>query len=176
MDAAFVLTVIGPDRRGLVESLAQTVADHGGNWVQSRMASLAGQFAGLLWISVAADKAPALKDALQQMESEDLHITIQAGAPATPAPTRVLRLQLLGHDRPGLVRELTHALSARNINVEELASETYSAPMSGEPLFKATLELGVAAETDVNEFYDAFDQLADQLALDLTYDTPSAGE
>ena len=28
-----VLTLIGPDRPGLVEALARRVADHGGNWV-----------------------------------------------------------------------------------------------------------------------------------------------
>ena len=50
---SLVMTVIAPDRPGLVEALAATVASHQGNWVESRMAHLAGQFAGILHIEVA---------------------------------------------------------------------------------------------------------------------------
>ena len=45
-----VLTLIGPDRPGLVEAVAEVVAAHGGNWLESRMARLAGKFAGILRI------------------------------------------------------------------------------------------------------------------------------
>jgi hypothetical protein len=38
MRASIVLTVIGPDRPGIVELLSTTIAAHGGNWEQSRMA------------------------------------------------------------------------------------------------------------------------------------------
>ena len=47
-----VLTLIGPDRAGLVEAVAAVVADHGGNWLESRMSRLAGQFAGILEVEV----------------------------------------------------------------------------------------------------------------------------
>ena len=46
MTTSLVFTVIGPDRPGLVGHLAATVADHDGSWLESRMAVLAGQFAG----------------------------------------------------------------------------------------------------------------------------------
>lgn len=175
MHTSFVLTIIGPDRRGLVESLAETIAAYEGNWLESRMAHLAGQFAGLLWITVPNDHAEALKAALQGLEGGDLRITIEPGAGEEPEPARRLRLQVIGHDRPGIVRDLARALRLRNINVEELTSESYSAPMSGEPLFKAHLELGIPADTDMNEFHRAFEQLAEQLALDLSYEQSAGG-
>ena len=46
MKISMVMTLIGKDRPGLVESLSRTVEEHGGNWEESRMAHLAGQFAG----------------------------------------------------------------------------------------------------------------------------------
>ena len=46
MKSYLVMTVLGNDRPGLVRSLADTVASHGGNWLESRMARLAGQFPG----------------------------------------------------------------------------------------------------------------------------------
>ena len=56
MQKNLVLTVIGPDRPGLVESLSRLVGEHGGNWTQSRMAHLAGQFAGILQIALPCPK------------------------------------------------------------------------------------------------------------------------
>ena len=44
--ATLVLTVIGRDRPGLVDTLSGVVAEHGGNWEESRMAHLADRFAG----------------------------------------------------------------------------------------------------------------------------------
>ena len=48
MSVSLVLTVIGPDRPGLVEALSQSIASHDGNWLESRMAKLSGQFAGIV--------------------------------------------------------------------------------------------------------------------------------
>ncbi|MEX1017071.1 MAG: ACT domain-containing protein [Phycisphaeraceae bacterium] len=172
MYTSFVLTVVGPDRPGLVESLSETIAVHQGNWVESRMATVAGQFAGLVWLSVPSEQAQALEAALHDLESRGLRVVVRSGEPATPEPARVMRLELVGHDRPGIVRDLARALSQRGINVEELTSESYSAPMSGEPLFKARLELGIPPEADMSELHKALEALSEQLCLDLTCDEP----
>jgi len=60
MNKSLVLTLIGPDRPGLVDALAEVVENNGGNWVESRMAHLAGKFAGVLRINIAADKVDRL--------------------------------------------------------------------------------------------------------------------
>ena len=52
MRDTLVLTVIGPDRTGLVQSVAERITAVGGNWEESRMARLAGQFAGILRVTV----------------------------------------------------------------------------------------------------------------------------
>jgi glycine cleavage system regulatory protein len=170
MQSSLVLTVIGPDRRGLVETLSETIAAYDGNWVESRMATLAGEFAGLLWVLVPKDQAERLKAALGALESEGLQVVIHSGDEQTPSPERTLRVELVGHDRPGIVRDLARALRLRNINVEELSSERYSAPMSGDPLFRAQVELGIPDNTDMQELNDALENLASQLTLDLSFE------
>ena len=60
MRRSLVLTVIGDDKPGIVEQLADQVLAAGGNWEESRMARLAGKFAGILRVSVDADRAEAL--------------------------------------------------------------------------------------------------------------------
>ncbi len=60
MGTSLVVTVIGNDRPGIVERLSEVVLGAGANWEESRMARLAGKFAGILRISVKAANADAL--------------------------------------------------------------------------------------------------------------------
>ena len=64
--------MLGEDRPGLVESLASIIAAHEGNWSESRMAQLAGQFAGILRASVPDANAAALINALQGLAGRGL--------------------------------------------------------------------------------------------------------
>ena len=59
---SLVLTVIGADRPGIVEQLSDSVLAAGANWEESRMARLAGKFAGVLRVSVDAARADRLAD------------------------------------------------------------------------------------------------------------------
>ena len=48
MQSSVIITIVGPDRPGLVESISRTVENAAGNWSHGRMAHLGGQFAGML--------------------------------------------------------------------------------------------------------------------------------
>ena len=74
MKSYLVMTVLGNDRPGLVSSLADTVASHGGNWLESRMARLAGQFAGIVRIECPSETADALINELQTPGNSGLTI------------------------------------------------------------------------------------------------------
>jgi len=96
------MTIIGNDRPGLVESVARIVTDHGGNWLESRMAQLAGQFAGILHVEVPAAQEAELTTALKTLEGQGLSVVIQSGAPAAaPSSADLISVEIIGHDRPG---------------------------------------------------------------------------
>jgi glycine cleavage system regulatory protein len=144
MQATLVMTVIGKDRTGLVESVAQLVTEHGGNWLESRMCRLGGEFAGIVRVTLPTARRSGLESALEKLSG--LTIVVRGDEPAQSAAAAVLvALEVVGQDRPGIVREITRALSAQNINVEELATECVSAPMSGETLFQAKAKILVPA-------------------------------
>lgn len=84
--ATFVLTVVGDDRPGLVSSLSSTVADHGGNWLTSRMAQLAGQFAGIVLVEVPTERAGQLRESLEALAATGLRVEVTAAG--EPAPER----------------------------------------------------------------------------------------
>jgi len=145
-----VLTIIGLDRPGLVELVSKTVTAHQGNWESSRMARMAGRFAGILQVSAPPDQVDRLAAALSALEGQDLRVVVERAAHEREAPAgagHLLRVELVGNDRPGLIRDVSSALAERGINVEELATECSAAPMSGGMLLKVTAQ--VRAPSDV---------------------------
>lgn len=166
---SLVLTVIGPDKPGLVELLAQTIADHQGNWLESGMSRLAGKFAGILITEVPAEQAEALEAALAALESQGLKVVAERSAePAAENNAQSFTLELVGHDKPGIVRDISLALSQRKVNVERLSTELVSGSMSAEELFKANADLTAAADADLDELQDALEAIASDLMVDIT--------
>ncbi|MCH2169614.1 ACT domain-containing protein [Myxococcota bacterium] len=159
--ASLVLTLIGPDRPGLVEMIAQTIADHGGNWLESRMSRLAGQFAGILRAEVPEDRAPDLEAALRELADRGLRVVVEQSQAGTATDARrALSLELVGTDRPGIIREISQALAARGVNVDELHTECSTAPMSGEALFKATARLHAPPDLTDQELGEELEKIS----------------
>src|SRR6478735_1341844 len=123
MQSLLVMTVIGPDRPGLVESVAALVAEHGGNWLESSMSRLGGQFAGILRVEAPSDREAALKRGLEQLSARGLHVVVHQDQPIQPAAGRISVVEVVGHDRPGIVRQISRTLAAQGVNVEELQTE-----------------------------------------------------
>ena len=162
-----ILTVIGPDRPGLVRALAQTVAAHGGSWLESRMARLSGQFAGI----VVVDAPATLPDALRALESEGLRITVQNGeqdAPPAPIGERLM-VEVIGNDRPGIVRDIALVLAAHQVNIEELTTGVASGSFSGEILFRATAFVRAPDAGAVSAIRDGLENLGNELMVDLQH-------
>ena len=177
MQLPLVLTLVGADRPGLVEKVAAVVAAHAGNWLESRLCRLGGQFAGIVRIHSPAERRAALTAALRGLAAEGLTVevyedTVPAAVPASPA--RAARLELVGQDRPGIVRQIAAALAARGVNVEELATECVSAPMSGETLFKAQARLRLPEGGDVAALRAELEHIAADLLVDLHFEPLSA--
>jgi glycine cleavage system regulatory protein len=170
MRNTLVLTVLAPDRTGLVELLAQRIAAAGGNWEESRMARLAGQFAGILLVTCEAARSDALVAAMRTLESAGLQVTVRAtpADAAAPAPEPQVHLALTGADRAGIIRDVSRVLAERGVNVEELESEVSSAPMSGEPLFTARARLRVPPNLALADLRASLEKLAAELMVDLT--------
>lgn len=174
MDVSLVLTAIGDDRPGLVRALAAAVAEHGGSWQESRMARLAGKFAGILRAEVPRDRAAGLETALRALASAGLHVVVERSDAAAMAGRRPLRIELVGTDRPGIVRELSRALAERGVNIDELETASTPAPMSGGLLFTCRLRVGLPADVPVEDLRAALEALAHEIVVDIAVDDAGA--
>jgi glycine cleavage system regulatory protein len=164
--ASLILTVVGPDRPGLVRALSEAVAARGGSWLESRMARLAGQFAGIVLV-----EAPeTLLDDLRGLESQGLRIVAQSGvigeAVMAAAEPR-LALEVVGNDRPGIVRDITQILANSGVNIEELTTGVASGSFSGEILFRATALLRAPNAAAVEVVRTGLELLGNELMVDI---------
>lgn len=164
-----VLTLLGPDRPGLVELVASVIAAHGGNWLESRMSHLAGKFAGILRAELPPDRLEAALAALAALETRGLKVIAEPAAAGTARRTddRSLDLELVGLDRPGIVREISQLLASSGVNVEELVTNRTSAPMSGDMLFEARAHMRVPAGTDIASLRAGLERLANDLVVEV---------
>ena len=168
MSQPMVFTFVGADQPGLLEKLSQTVAAHGGNWLESRMSELAGQFAGIVKVEVQPQNLQALRAALLGLSAQQLSVVVaDARSEVSKADFRQLRLRILGNDRPGIVREVSHALASRRISVSAMDTDIRSAPMSGDLLIEASAQIQVPQSLDLDELNTQLDAIADALTVQI---------
>lgn len=170
MQNLLVLTIIGKDHTGLVESVAQLIAKNEGNWLESRMCHLGGEFAGILRIQVPKEKEQPLTQALQVLNSQGLTVIIRPDE-TRPSERAVKNasLSLTGHDRPGIVYQISSVLAQQNVNVETLETECYSAPMTGENIFTAIAQLKVPESCRIENLREELEKLGEELMIDISF-------
>lgn len=170
MARALVLTVIGKDRPGLVESLADLISKHEGNWDESRMARLAGHFAGVVQIHLPDNQAEGFIAALPTLADRGLSVSVVDSdlLQVNVDHRNSLQLKLVGQDRPGIVREISSKLAALGVSMQDLRTVVESAPMSGDRLFRAEAELIPPTQTDSEQIRTILEQLADEMMVDIT--------
>lgn len=166
--ASLVLTLIGPDRPGLVDSVATLVHEQNGNWLESRMSHLAGHFAGIVRVEVADADADLLTSKLASLE--ELGLTVVARKDTTAEsddPLTLVWMELVGNDRPGIVSEVSRVLAEAKVNVEEFQTECGEAANSGVALFRANAALHLPAGTPIATLQKSLEAIALDLMVDI---------
>ena len=167
MNISVVMTVLAADRPGLVSLLSETIAAHEANWLESRMARLAGQFAGILRVECPMGQTEELLEALRALSSQGIAIQARMEEPAAEEKRDVLTLDVVGNDRPGIVRSLSSTLASAGANVEELSTELESAPMAGHAIFHARGVVSLPAGTDPASLIAAIEKLGPDLSVSI---------
>ena len=168
----FILTIAGADRPGLVERVAAVVSAHGGNWLESRLIQLGGYFAGVVRVEFPSAVQTALQNDLAALAADGLTVTAVPAAGVAAVPVREVCVNVTGLDHPGIVSHISAAVTRAGLNVEEFTSEVVSAPMSGEPLFTASMRLTGSAATDLTAFTTALETLSEELMVEISLTAP----
>jgi glycine cleavage system regulatory protein len=169
MMTSLVLTFVGDDRPGLVNAISEKVVEFGGTWLESRSVRLAGKFAGVVLVRVPDENLLPLESALAKLAPSGLRVSIERGVSETEKPARGVTLEIVGKERPGIVRDVTQALSALGVNIEEFRSGLEGEPFTGVEMFRATARLAVPEGLQLDELRKALERLAAEVMVDLAF-------
>ncbi len=152
----------------MVKQVAQVVAENQGNWLDSQLSQLGGKFAGLILISLPSASSESLEIALKKLSHSGFSVQVTPAAYGqSSSPARDITLSIIGLDRPGIVREISQAMTTNQVNVVDMESQLISAPMSGEMLFQARIKAQISQHTDLDEFSEILDVIANEMTLDI---------
>ncbi len=167
MNNCLVLTIIADDVPGVVERVAETVKDHGGNWLESNLSHLAGKFAGILLVGIAPADQPQLLGALDALGAHGIRVIAEPGREQEGKPPPTLRLSIVANDRAGIVEEISAVLADNKVNVEALETTCERAPMSAVALFRGKACIRLPANLSREDLQLRLEALSEDLMLEL---------
>lgn len=162
---SLVITLVGKDKPGLIDSIAQTVSQAKGNWLASSFANMAGQFAGFAEIQLPEENEAQLLATLKN--HPDLDITLNEGLSSQGKKKQKAQIDVQGNDRAGIVQELTAVLNQFNLNIVQFESLCESAPAWGNLIFKATTAVELPLDINTDELKEALEALSDDLVVEI---------
>ena len=168
METSYIVTFIGDDRPGLVESLSRVIESNRGNWLESRLSQLGGKFAGLILVTLPDDNGATLEADLKGLSASGLSVRVTPATSMTATSRgQSITLKVIGPDRLGIVREISRALAQREVNVVEMDSEVSSAPMSAELIFSARIDAEIPQHIDLDDLEDSLEEIANTMTLEI---------
>ena len=161
------------DKPGIVSQVANTVAEHQGNWLDSHMVQLAGKFTGLLRIDVPEDNISILSEALKTLETQGISTLIEQESSLEQPNNQCVQFELSGPDRKGIVSDISTALNQVGISIDKMQTHCSSMPWSGDPLFQAKGSLIVPSELSLENLHETFQPIEDRLGIDINFSESS---
>ncbi|MEO8924616.1 MAG: formyltransferase family protein [Caldimonas sp.] len=175
-NTSLVVTVMGPDRPGIVRQLSDRAERFGANWAASRLSHLAGEFAGMVHFEVPRGNADALSESLRGLESAGLRLVIaRSEGGQAAAGLRGVELELIGEDRLGIVSKMTRILAESGVSIEHMHTEIVSAQGSAKNTFKVAAHLLVPAAISTDELRGKLEALGREMMVDFALGDRPAG-
>lgn len=165
--ALLVLSVAGSDRPGLTKALAAAVLSAGGNWLESHLSRLGGLYVGSVLVELDQGKVDALRAAVSAVDAAGLEVRIAPAGARTGAAGETLEFSLVGQDRPGIVNQVTKAVSDLGANIETFETWLTSEAHSGAPLFHMAANLRLPVGLSAAKVQAALEAISGEIMVDV---------
>jgi glycine cleavage system transcriptional repressor len=163
-----VISALGEDRPGIVNSLSKAVLEHNCNIEDSRMTVLGGEFAAMLLVEGKWNTLAKVENMLPELERQ-LSMTIiskRTGERSSEANLLPYAVDVISMDHPGIVNNLAGFFAERKINIEDMSTSTYAAAHTGTPMFAVHMTVGIPADLHIAALREEFMDYCDALNLD----------
>jgi glycine cleavage system regulatory protein len=162
-----VLSVSGSDRPGLTQALAAAVLSAGGNWLESHLSRLGGLYVGSVLVELDQGKVEALRAAVSAVDAAGLEVRIAPAASAEAAAGETLAFSLVGQDRPGIVNQVTRAVSSLGANIETFETWLSKESHSGAALFHMSANLRLPVGLSAEKVQAALEAISGEIMVDV---------
>jgi glycine cleavage system regulatory protein len=164
---SILISVLGDDKPGLLDSLSEIIVSNDGDWIESNMSTVEAKFAGILRVNVPAKNAKKLIKDLTSSKL-GLQIACEETVPVTHSDYKSYNIELIGQNHVGIINKLSHVLTYElKANVEGIKTEIIDASMSGEQLFKAQITLHLPKSVDERLIKDKLELIADEMMVEI---------
>lgn len=162
-----ILMAIGDDRPGLTQSLADAIGEADGNWLESHFATLGGKYVGSVLVELPQDRVDQLEESAGRMDASGFRVSVVPTATGMAPIGQVLRFELVGKDRAGIVREVSTALAALGVSIDDLETGTEEGAMFGGTLFRAKARVRVPKGTALDDVRHALESISGEIMVDI---------
>lgn len=167
MEKLLAVTVIAPDRAGLVRDLSAIVTDAAGNIQESRMIALGSEFAVLMLIAGNWAAIAKIREKLADLaQRADLTITIRDSTPSTDPNAAPYHIDIVTLDHEGIVLNLSEFFASREVQIAEMNTRRYNAPHTGAAMFSVHMTVNIPARMQVANLREEFLAFCDEENLD----------
>lgn len=174
MNRLVILTVVGSDRPGLTRAIADAVYAAGGNWLESHLSRLGGKYVGSVLVELSADRVGELEASARAIDAAGLNVAVVPAAGASDRTGQPLGIEIVGQDRPGIVREVTAVLAGLDVNIENFTTAIEESAQFGAPLFRARAKLLLPADVSTDAVQDALERISGEIMVDFTVQPETA--
>jgi glycine cleavage system regulatory protein len=158
---------VGDDRPGLTQSLADAILEADGNWLESHFATLGGKYVGSVLVELPPEKLDHLEEAAGRMDASGFRVSVLPTASGMTPAGQPLRFELVGKDRPGIVREVSTALASLGVSIDDLETGTEEGAMFGGTLFRAKARVLVPNGTPLENVRTALESISGEIMVDI---------
>jgi glycine cleavage system regulatory protein len=166
--AKLILSVVGSDRPGLTQALAEAVLSAGGNWLESHLSRLGGLYVGSVLVELEPSAVDRLRSAVNAVDAQGLEVRVTSAIEANAGAGPMISFHLVGQDRPGIVRQVTAALAALSVNIEDFDTRLRVEPHSGAPLFELDARLRLPPGVTEDQVQAALEDISGEIMVDIS--------
>ena len=171
----YVVTIIGPDRRGLVAKITEKIVAHHANIEESHMARLGGEFAVIMLLSLANGEPQTLLDGLDLLNGEQVKVFVKETSLARLEVFSGFvpyQISVIGADHEGIVHHVAEYLAELRVQVDEMETHVSQAPVTGTPLFSMHAEIQAPPELTLKTLRQKMEDVSDRLGVDIEVKLP----
>ncbi|HJP38495.1 MAG TPA: ACT domain-containing protein [Gammaproteobacteria bacterium] len=161
------ITIIGPDRAGLIRDLSKIVTEAAGNIQESRMIALGSEFALLMLVSGNWHAVASIREKLDLLQDGGkLTIAVRDSSPRANVTAAPYAIDVVSLDHQGIVLELSNFFAARDLEIAELNTRQYNAAHTGAQMFGIQMTVNIPADIQLSILREEFMEFCDNENLD----------